>query len=142
MEKQSTYIAIDLKSFYASVECMQRNLDPMTTNLVVADLSRTEKTMNTDVKSIVVKIIEKRNLCSYMVCAPFFVFASKAYCNQGQIAIHRYQQITSRKSKQTAENGKVIFANRRKTSFLNQHPSCSESAMSNYKEYSETGILT
>ena len=38
-----TYIAIDLKSFYASVECMDRNLDPMTTNLVVADESRTEK---------------------------------------------------------------------------------------------------
>ena len=34
MEKQHTYIAIDLKSFYASVECMQRNLDPMTTNPV------------------------------------------------------------------------------------------------------------
>ena len=45
MDKQRTYIAIDLKSFYASVECMQRNLDPMTTNLVVADLSRTEKTI-------------------------------------------------------------------------------------------------
>ena len=40
-----TYIAIDLKSFYASVECMERQLDPMTTNLVVADLSRTEKTI-------------------------------------------------------------------------------------------------
>lgn len=36
-----TYIAIDLKSYYASVECMERGLDPMTTNLVVADLSRT-----------------------------------------------------------------------------------------------------
>ena len=45
MDTQRTYIAIDLKSFYASVECMQRNLDPMTTNLVVADLSRTEKTI-------------------------------------------------------------------------------------------------
>ena len=45
MDKQRTYIAIDLKSFYASVECMQRGLDPMTTNLVVADLSRTEKTI-------------------------------------------------------------------------------------------------
>lgn len=44
MEKR-TYIAIDLKSFYASVECAARNLDPMTTNLVVADLSRTEKTI-------------------------------------------------------------------------------------------------
>lgn len=40
-----TYIAIDLKSFYASVECIERNLDPMTTNLVVADISRTEKTI-------------------------------------------------------------------------------------------------
>ena len=40
-----TYIAIDLKSFYASVECVERGLDPMTTNLVVADLSRTKKTI-------------------------------------------------------------------------------------------------
>ena len=39
------YIAIDLKSFYASVECRKRNLDPLTTNLVVADKSRTEKTI-------------------------------------------------------------------------------------------------
>lgn len=40
-----TYIAIDLKSFYASVECVERQLDPMDTNLVVADSSRTEKTI-------------------------------------------------------------------------------------------------
>ncbi len=40
-----TYIAIDLKSFYASVECVERGLDPLDTNLVVADLSRTEKTI-------------------------------------------------------------------------------------------------
>ncbi len=40
-----TYIAIDLKSFYASAECVDRKLDPLTTNLVVADLSRTEKTI-------------------------------------------------------------------------------------------------
>lgn len=43
--KQRTYIAIDLKSFYASVECVERGLDPLTTNLVVADNSRTEKTI-------------------------------------------------------------------------------------------------
>ncbi len=43
--KNRTYIAIDLKSFYASVECIDRGLDPMTTNLVVADASRTEKTI-------------------------------------------------------------------------------------------------
>ena len=45
MEKKRTYIAIDLKSFYASVECKERNRDPLTTNLVVADRSRTEKTI-------------------------------------------------------------------------------------------------
>ena len=39
---KSTYIAIDLKSFYASVECVERKLDPLTTNLVVADASRTD----------------------------------------------------------------------------------------------------
>ena len=44
-ESQRTYIAIDLKSFYASVECVDRGLDPLTTNLVVADASRTEKTI-------------------------------------------------------------------------------------------------
>ncbi len=42
---ERTYIAIDLKSFYASVECIQRDVDPMTTHLVVADPSRTEKTI-------------------------------------------------------------------------------------------------
>lgn len=39
------YICCDLKSFYASVECLERGLDPLTTNLVVADLRRTEKTI-------------------------------------------------------------------------------------------------
>lgn len=44
-EEKRIYIAIDLKSFYASVECITRNLDPLTTNLVVADASKTEKTI-------------------------------------------------------------------------------------------------
>ena len=39
------YLCIDLKSFYASVECRDRGLNPLTTNLVVADASRTEKTI-------------------------------------------------------------------------------------------------
>ena len=43
--KSHTYLAIDLKSFYASVECVSRGLDPLATNLVVADKSRTEKTI-------------------------------------------------------------------------------------------------
>ena len=44
-EQTRYYIAIDLKSFYASVECRDRGLDPLTTNLVVADKSRTSKTI-------------------------------------------------------------------------------------------------
>lgn len=44
-EKLRCYFVIDMKSFFASVECAERNLDPMTTNLVVADESRTEKTI-------------------------------------------------------------------------------------------------
>lgn len=44
-EDKHSYIAIDLKSFYASVECVERQLNPLTTNLVVADSSRTEKTI-------------------------------------------------------------------------------------------------
>ena len=45
MERQKQYIAIDLKSFYASVECRERGLDPLSTCLVVADPERTEKTI-------------------------------------------------------------------------------------------------
>ena len=45
MEKEHMYLCIDLKSFYASVECRDRGLDPLTTNLVVADPSRTQKTI-------------------------------------------------------------------------------------------------
>ena len=45
VSENGTYIAIDLKSFYASVECIERGLDPMRTNLLVADSTRTEKTI-------------------------------------------------------------------------------------------------
>lgn len=45
MDESRVYIAIDLKSFYASVECMERQLNPLTANLVVADATRTEKTI-------------------------------------------------------------------------------------------------
>ena len=45
MPEGKVYMAIDLKSFYASVECVERDLNPLTTNLVVADASRTEKTI-------------------------------------------------------------------------------------------------
>ena len=43
--KQQQYLCIDLKSFYASVECVERGLDPMTTRLVVADPERSDKTI-------------------------------------------------------------------------------------------------
>ena len=43
--RSHTYLAIDLKSFYASVECRERDLDPLDTHLVVADETRTDKTI-------------------------------------------------------------------------------------------------
>ena len=45
-ERVRQYVAIDAKSFYASVECVERRLNPLTTHLVVADESRTEKTLS------------------------------------------------------------------------------------------------
>ena len=58
----NTYLCIDLKSFYASVECVERGLDPMTTNLVVADPERTEKTICLAV-SPSMKALGVRNRC-------------------------------------------------------------------------------
>ena len=58
----STYLCIDLKSFYASVECVERGLDPMTTNLVVADPERTEKTICLAV-SPAMKALGVKNRC-------------------------------------------------------------------------------
>ena len=49
MEKNRIYAAIDLKSFYASVECIERGLDPLGTHLVVADASRTENNLSCSV---------------------------------------------------------------------------------------------
>jgi len=56
--QKKTYVAIDLKSYYASVECVARSLDPLTTNLVVADESRTEKTI-CSVRAISVKYLRE-----------------------------------------------------------------------------------
>ena len=56
------YLCIDLKSFYASVECVARGLDPMTTNLVVADSSRSEKTICLAV-SPALKALGVKNRC-------------------------------------------------------------------------------
>ena len=62
MEQERTYVCIDLKSFYASVECVARGLDPMTTKLVVADPTRSEMTICLAV-SPAMKAAGVRNRC-------------------------------------------------------------------------------
>ena len=56
------YLAVDLKSFYASVECIERNLDPLDTHLVVADASRTEKTICLAVSPSLLKQVNNQRL--------------------------------------------------------------------------------
>ena len=62
MNEDRLYMCIDLKSFYASVECVERGLDPLTTNLVVADPERTEKTICLAI-SPSMKALDIRNRC-------------------------------------------------------------------------------
>lgn len=91
----SVYIAIDLKSFYASAECVQRKLNPLTTNLVVADTGRTEKTIclavSPSLKSYGIpgrarlfEVIEKvKNINGNRLCfAKNHRFSGKAYDNE------------------------------------------------------------
>ena len=66
MNKQRTYMCIDLKSFFASVECSDRGLDPMTTNLVVADPERTKTTICLAV-SPALKALGVKNRCRIFV---------------------------------------------------------------------------
>ena len=61
-DKQRCYFVIDMKSFFASVECAERGLDPMTTKLVVADESRTEQTICLAV-SPALKALGVKNRC-------------------------------------------------------------------------------
>ena len=61
--EEHIYVAIDLKSFYASVECVERGLDPLTTNLVVADESRTEKTICLAVLFYLLRTYIRTGLC-------------------------------------------------------------------------------
>ena len=68
-EREHTYLCIDLKTFYASVECCDRGLDPFTTNLVVADPSRTEKTICLAV-SPAMKALGVRNRCRVFEIPP------------------------------------------------------------------------
>ena len=71
MAEDRIYIAIDLKSFFASVECRERDLDPLNTNLVVADAARTEKTICLAVTPSLSPMVfpaEPAFLKSYSVC--------------------------------------------------------------------------
>ena len=92
MQDNKIYISIDLKSFYASVECRERGLDPITTNLVVADSSRTEKTICLAVtpslkkygipgRARLFEIIQKVNEINYnrKIYATNHVFTGKSY---------------------------------------------------------------
>ena len=95
------YLCIDLKSFYASVECMERNLDPVTTNLVVADDTRTEKTIclavSPSLKSYGIpgrarlfEVIQKVKRINYerKKDAPYHKFTGKSY-NDTQLKNNR-----------------------------------------------------
>lgn len=100
MESGHIYVAIDLKSFYASVECVERQLDPMNTNLVVADASRTEKTIclavSPSLKSFgisgrarlfeVVQKVKEVNL-QRKACAPGHTFTGES-CFSNELSAH------------------------------------------------------
>ena len=99
-ESGHIYVAIDLKSFYASVECVERQLDPMNTNLVVADASRTEKTIclavSPSLKSFgisgrarlfeVVQKVKEVNL-HRKACAPGHTFTGES-CFSDELLVH------------------------------------------------------
>jgi len=90
-EEQRSYIAIDLKSFYASVECIERGLDPLDTNLVVADGSRTEKTICLAVSpSLKAHGISGRARLFEVVSAVKDVNRRRKYANKGEFTGSSY----------------------------------------------------
>lgn len=99
MEGQRTYIAIDLKSFYASVECVERKLNPLTTNLVVADTSRTEKT-------ICLAVSPSLKACGIPGRPRLFEVVQKAR----QVNGARLNRAIQGRSIRRGENGKYEFA--------------------------------
>lgn len=99
MERNHVYVAIDLKSFYASVECVERQLNPMNTNLVVADASRTEKTIclavSPSLKSFGIsgrarlfEVIQKTKEVNLQrkACAPGHKFTGESYLSDELLA--------------------------------------------------------
>ena len=132
MAAQRTYLAIDLKSFYASVECVDRHLDPLTTNLVVADASRTEKTICLAVSP---------SLKAYKIPGRARLF--EAVQRVKEVNAQRLQTAIRQKKAVRGEDGKYHFAS---TSFdanaLNADPALGLSyivappRMATYIEYS------
>ena len=88
--KQRTYIAIDLKSFYASVECRERGLDPLDTNLVVADESRTDK-----------NLLVRR---MYVVANHLLSEANAPKKNDGDVQLDLFTDYAAEEEKQKAED--------------------------------------
>ena len=89
MQEQNIYVAIDLKSFYASVECQERGLNPLTTNLVVADSSRTEKTICLAVSPSLKQYgIPGRARLFEVVQKVFFYIVSSVFVHISMIACH------------------------------------------------------
>lgn len=120
IKRENIYIAIDLKSFYASVECRERGLDPMNTNLIVADSSRTEKTICLAVSPSlkqygipgrarlfeVVKKIKEVNT-ERRIKAPGHILKTKSY-NNYELKEHREYEIDY--TKMTLEQRSAQFA--------------------------------
>ena len=75
--KQHTYIAIDLKSFYASVECRERGLDPLDTNLVVADESRTDNIRVNNDTHIIATLLQLIHDATEVLPIPYRTFSKK-----------------------------------------------------------------
>lgn len=97
MNRECTYLAIDLKSFYASVECMERKLDPLTTNLVVADAARTEKTICLAVSP---------SLKKYGIPGRPRLF--EVVQKVREVNIERQRKVPNRKFTGTSDNAKVL----------------------------------
>ena len=112
MEKQSVFIAIDLKSFYASVECRERRRDPLTTNLVVADKSRTEKTICLAVSPSLKSFgISGRARLFDVVLHHYKLtrFSNKRFCDIPQNEFYTITNLQGSQTRQTVHKNRVWF---------------------------------
>lgn len=106
--KQHTYIAIDLKSFYASVECRERGLDPLDTNLVVADDGHTSSTRKImcAVSELFDRIVDKNLLVRrmYVVANHVLPEADVPKKNDGAVQLDLFTDYAAEEEKQKAED--------------------------------------